>query len=103
MPEEIETTTGNFIGGRCGCGAVYAYDSTGHNVGQAYLDALALACGDDWDKALSLDSETDYEEAVFNYDMRSHRLRPVRDIRRDFSGKIVFIKLGKKRINDTNL
>jgi hypothetical protein len=96
VPENIKTETGDFMGGRCGCGAVYACDPTGHNVGQTYLDALIYACGDDWDKFNSLDCDKDYREAVFNYDVRSHKLMEIEDIRRNFSGKIVFIKLEGK-------
>ncbi len=102
IPAKIETVTGYFIGGRCDCGAVYACDPSGHNVGEAYLDALSYACGEDLDKVYSLDSDKDYSEAVFDYDLNSHKMREIRDIRRDFSGKIIFIKLGQKRINDIN-
>lgn len=96
MPENIKTETGDLLGGRCECGAVYVCDPTGHNVGQTYLDALIYACGGDWDKFNSLDCDKDYSEAVFNYDIRSHRLVEIQDIRRDFSGKIFFIKLESK-------
>lgn len=95
-PEEIKTETGGFIGGRCECGAVYACDPTGHNVGEAYVDALAYACGEGWAGFDSLDPGENYREAVFNYDLRSHRLWEVRDIRRDYSGKIIFIKIESK-------
>ncbi len=95
IPENIKSEGGDFLGGRCSCGAVYACDPTGHNVGQAYLDALMYAYGDDWDR-LNSSGETDYSEAVFNYDVRTHRLTPVEDIRRDFSGKIFFVKLRGK-------
>ena len=96
LPENITTMTGDLLGGRCECGAVYVCDPTGHNVGQTYLDALAYACGDDWDKLNSLDSDKDYSEAVLNYDIRMHRLVEIEDIRRNFSGKMVFIKLAAK-------
>ncbi|HWR59649.1 MAG TPA: hypothetical protein VN328_12250, partial [Thermodesulfovibrionales bacterium] len=78
MPERVKTASGDFIGGRCACGAAYACDTTGHNVGEAYLDALSYACGDDLDKVYSLDSDKDYSEAVFNYDLNSHRLREIK-------------------------
>lgn len=94
-PGDIKTETGEFIGGRCGCGAVYACDPTGHNVGEAYLDALTYACGEDWECFNSLDPEKNYREAVFNYDIRTHRLQDIKDIRRDYSGKIIFIHVGK--------
>ncbi len=92
-PENIMTESGDFMGGRCDCGAVFVCDPTGHNVGQAYLDALMYACDGDWDRLNALSPDADYSEAVFNYDMRIHRLTPVEDIRRDFSGKLIFIKL----------
>lgn len=94
-PENIKTAAGGFIGGRCECGAVYACDPTGHNVGEAYLDALEYASGEGRDIFSSLQSDEHYEEAVFNYDLRTHRLWNIKDIRRDYSGKIVFIKVVK--------
>jgi hypothetical protein len=88
-PENIKTEMGQCIGGRCSCGAVYSLDPTGHNVGEAYLDALVLAFGEDWGQV----AEGAYTEAVFTYNARIHRLSPVSEIRRlDSSGKIVFIK-----------
>lgn len=95
MPKEIRTEIGGFIGGRCSCGAVYACDPTGHNVGEVYLDALVYACDEDWNSFHSLDPEKNYSEAVFNYDLRTHRLQDIRDIRRDYSGKIIFILVRK--------
>jgi len=56
--EEIRTKFGNIIeGGRCGCGAVYVYDGSGHNVGDAYVDGLTLVCNGDLDRAWSLTPE----------------------------------------------
>ncbi len=92
-PTEIKTETGGFTGGRCECGAVYVSDPTGHNVGEAFAEALAYACGDDWGGFESLPEGQNYREAVFNYNQRTHRLWEVRDIRRDYSGKIIFIKI----------
>lgn len=97
FPETIETETGGFIGGRCPCGAVFACDPTGHNVGEAYLDALTHACGEDWGLFYSLGAGDDYEEAVFNYDLRTHRLWAVRDARRDYAGKIIFVRIKRNR------
>jgi len=48
-------------GGRCPCGAVFVVDETGRLGGQALLDALALACDGDLDRAVKLDSKRDYE------------------------------------------
>lgn len=87
-PEPIKTATGECIGGRCGCGAVFVVDETGHNVGEAYLDALTLLFGE----ALNLLSGEPYREEVFSYNRRTHTLETVRDIRRlDTSGKIIFL------------
>jgi len=94
-PEAIRTETGEFTGGRCECGAVYACDPTGHNVGEAYLDALIYASGGDWNKVQSIDAES-FHEAVRNYDMGAHRMWEIRDIRRDYACKIIFIKVGPK-------
>lgn len=93
VPEDIKTEMGEFTGGKCECGAVYAYDPTGHNVGEAYLDALSFACSEDWSILNTLTPGDDYKEAVFNYDLRTHRFTTIKDIRRDFSGKIVFVKI----------
>jgi hypothetical protein len=98
-PDEVKTETGEFTGGICGCGAVFACDPTGHNVGEAYLDAITFACGGDWSRCFSLSPEENYSEAVFNYDPRAHKMWPVKDIRRDHSGKIVFIKIDSAATN----
>lgn len=89
-PDRLETEMGETLGGRCGCGAVYTFDPTGHNVGEAYFDALSLAYGKEW----SLASEDTYVEEVLNYDARKHRLTPIKEIRRlELSGRMVFIKV----------
>jgi hypothetical protein len=92
-PTEIKTETGGFTGGKCECGAVYVCDPTGHNVGEALAEALAYAYDKDWGGFEALPAGEKYREAVFNYDQRTHRLWEVRDIRRDYSGKIIFIKV----------
>jgi hypothetical protein len=48
-------------GGCCPCGAVFVVDETGRLGGAALLDALALACDGDLDRAQTLDSKKDYE------------------------------------------
>jgi len=49
------------LGGRCACSAVYVLDETGRDGGQALMDAQALACGGDLDRALELEDGVDYE------------------------------------------
>jgi hypothetical protein len=74
-PEEIKTGFGStFTGGRCGCGAAYVYDQGGHNLGEAYVDALVYACDGDWDRAWSLIPDKDYEVREMSYDSRRSRL-----------------------------
>lgn len=93
IPEDIKTASGSFTGGRCSCGTVFVCDPTGHNLGEAYLEALLYACDEDWGVFNSLNADIRYDEAVFNYDLRAHRLWNTRDVRRDYSGKIIFIKV----------
>lgn len=74
-PSDIRTKLGNiFSGGSCSCGAVYVYDRTGRNLGEAYVDALVFACRDDWDKAWKLIPEEDYNIQPMCYDEVSHML-----------------------------
>jgi hypothetical protein len=49
------------LGGRCDCGAVYVIDETGKDGGAALLDAQALACDGDLDRALRLDAKVDFQ------------------------------------------
>ena len=59
--------------GRCSCGAVYAFDVTGHNLGTAMIEALVVACNGDWDLAFNLLPEDDYlAKQVDHYDMETH-------------------------------
>ncbi len=80
---------GEFPVGECQCGAVYACDATGHNVGAAMVEALVHACNDNWDFAWELLPEDDYLTGrIENYDEQSHEVvdkgnvdgRPVRGV-----------------------
>ena len=75
--------------GRCGCGAVYSCDPTGHNIGAAIVETLVLACDNNWDFAWDLLPEEDYLTGrVEDYDELTHQVvntknmdgRPVRGI-----------------------
>ncbi len=73
-PTEIRTRFGNtFTGGRCECGAIYVYDRSGHNLGDAYVDGLTYACNGDADRAWSLTPDVDYEVVELSYDARRNR------------------------------
>jgi hypothetical protein len=84
--------------GTCQCGAAYAYDATGHNLGIAMTDALVFACGGDWNRAWDLLPDQDYREAmVENYDEIIHRIVPggVYEGRR-IAGALYFISLDRE-------
>lgn len=77
------------------CGAVYAYDATGHNLGAAFIEALLFACNEDDDLAFSLSYGDDYTDAVIgNYDIYTHSI--VADkVQNDryVRGVLLFVKL----------
>ena len=85
------TEFGPIISGKCNCGAVYVCDPTGHNVGEAYGDAVALAKGD-WDIG-ELDSDA-YDLREMDYDMRSHSRVSVKGMN-FHAGKLIFIKMSE--------
>ncbi len=59
--------------GQCTCGAVYACDVTGHNLGTAMIEALVVACRGDWDLAFDLLPDEDYiEKQINHYDLETH-------------------------------
>lgn len=96
-PAEISTRLGFITGGRCDCGAVYVYDASGKNMGEAFMDALAFICNDDWDLALTLDRDTDYEDTMLTYDHTTHTVAAKRcdDTRYKSNNNLLFVKLKK--------
>lgn len=77
-PAEIpEASSKDMALGTCQCGAVYAYDATGHNLGSAMSEALVYGCRGDWDLAWDLLPDEDYLQArLEHYDMDSHLIVP---------------------------
>jgi hypothetical protein len=73
-PRELETENQSEMPvGKCSCGAVYACDVTGHNLGTALVEALVFGCNGEWDLAWDLVPEEDYMEGqVNNYDLDTH-------------------------------
>lgn len=93
-PADIPTDLGFFYGGVCRCSAVYACDPTGRNLGEAYMDALAYACNQDWERALSLTPEEDYSEVVLSYEPRTHTIHfKGMGCQGTATGRLFFIKL----------
>ena len=86
------------IGACSYCGAIYAYDVTGHNMGSAFIEALLFACNEDDYLAFSLSHGTDYTDAVVgNYDIVTHKVAPDK-VHQDryVRGALVFVKLGQE-------
>ncbi|MGE5841801.1 MAG: DVU0298 family protein [Deltaproteobacteria bacterium] len=83
--------------GSCTCGAVYACDVTGHNLGTAMIEALVHACSGDWDCAWDLTPDEDYlDKQLKNYDFETHHIihAGVYEGRR-IAGVLYFIRLNK--------
>lgn len=99
--QEIRTRFGNtFDGGICRCGAVYVYDRSGHNMGEAYVDALTFACRGDWDLAWSLIPDVDYELIEKSHNARKSKYSK-RPAGRDRTPGYIFIRL-KQPAKPTN-
>lgn len=89
-PEEVTTEFGNVLSGRCNCGAVYVCDPTGRNVGEAYMEALAIAKGD-WNVHLIGEGE-DYMVKEINYDLKSNT-QIYSSSKQEIGGKLIFVRL----------
>jgi len=74
-PEVDPKREGDFYKWPCPCGAVGAYDATGHNLGDALMEAIAFACDDDWERALDMEADKDYEiKYLDGYHHSDHRV-----------------------------
>ncbi|MFP4037981.1 MAG: DVU0298 family protein [Desulfobacteraceae bacterium] len=94
----VELTTrraGELPLGSCSCGAVYACDESGRNVGSAQVEALVFACDMDWDLAWDLLPDEDYrQEIVERYDLMTHLIIPGGFFEnRRISGVLFFVRL----------
>ena len=96
-PKELSTRRGGEMPvGACSCGAVYACDETGHNLGSAMIEALVFGCDMDWDLAWGLESEEDYlQEVVENYDLHNHVIVSAGAYEGRKTGALYFIRLHK--------
>ena len=76
-PKEVEGQWFEFDGGTCACGAAFALDPTARNGGAVLLQAIVMAAGGDWDKALAIAPGEDYDDTpVTHYHPLSHSLSP---------------------------
>lgn len=74
-PEVDPKREGDFYKWTCSCGAVGAYDATGHNLGDALIEAIVFAYEDDWEKALAMEPEKDYDVRYLDgYHRGDHRV-----------------------------
>ncbi|MBA3006063.1 MAG: HEAT repeat domain-containing protein [Proteobacteria bacterium] len=91
----IERKMHEFKVGRCGCGAVYSCDPTGHNIGSAIVETLVLACDNNWDFAWDLLPEDDYLTGrVEDYDELTHQVINTKNIDgRPVRGVLYFVRL----------
>jgi len=92
-PEDTQTEFGKVLYDRCSCGAVYVCDPTGHNTGEAYMEALALLKGN-WDMDI-LDPGFDYEAEEMDYDLRSNTRIYAKGMA-GHSGRLLFLRLKKE-------
>jgi hypothetical protein len=92
-PDVQPREEGDFYKWVCSCGAVGAYDATGNNLGEALMEAIAFAYDDDWEKALDMEADKDYDIRYIDCYRRSeHRvLRGHRSYRTGFAA-FVFVK-----------
>lgn len=98
-PADIPTQLGFFTGGVCSCGATYAFDPSYKNMGEAFMDALTYACKEDWDYALSLESEKDYDMQYLHYNDRDHSVTPRKQAKNPYqlTGNLIFILVKREK------
>ncbi|MFN4196614.1 MAG: DVU0298 family protein [Caldimicrobium sp.] len=85
----------DYQAGLCECGAIFVVDETGFSRGAVFLEALLIACDGDWELALSLLPNEDYQEIwIENYDPLTHTIpgSPMYEGRK-IRGALCFIKL----------
>ncbi|MFN3505429.1 MAG: DVU0298 family protein [Caldimicrobium sp.] len=85
----------DYQAGICECGAIFVVDETGFSRGAVFLEALLIACDGDWDLALNLIPNEDYQEIwLENYDPLTHTIpgEPIYEGRK-IRGALCFLKL----------
>ncbi len=84
----------NFFKWTCACGALGIFDATGNTMGEAMLEGLLLACGEDWEKAAALEADRDYEvKFLEGYSRHEHRVLGLQRTYKSGFGAFVFIRL----------
>lgn len=86
-PESRITEFGDVIYGRCDCGAIYVCEPTGHNQGDALLDAMLLVSPEGIE---NVEFGVNYELRERDYDLRTHQYVYMKTSR--FQGRLFFIR-----------
>jgi len=95
-PKSLPIGYSDFEGGVCECGSVYVCDVTGKNRGAAFVEALLIACGGNWDLAWDLSPEEDYVDIwIEDYDYQSHKIVEWHPTNYRPKGVLCFIKLSR--------
>lgn len=84
-------------GGVCGtCGAIYIVDLTGKNLGEVMMQTLGLAAERLSKDISEMAGGLDYEDAVLNYDIRSHRSTGVSKGFMNGQGRLYIVKVKRR-------
>ncbi|MCX7793083.1 MAG: HEAT repeat domain-containing protein [Thermodesulfovibrionales bacterium] len=89
-PGELKNGFADIIGGRCRCGALYAYDPSGRALGETLMDSLAILCKGDYNKAVSLEEGKDYLVKYFIYEPGLNRIVRTGSVS---SRRMIFVKI----------
>jgi hypothetical protein len=84
-------------GGICACGAIFLVDPTGKNVGTVMVQALGMAADALAKDVSDLVPNQDYEDAILNYDWRTHRSTGVSTGFMDGFGRLYVVKVKKRK------
>ncbi|MCX7988981.1 MAG: hypothetical protein N2647_06035 [Thermodesulfovibrio sp.] len=86
-PEDTNTNFGEIMYGKCQCGAIYVCEPTGHNQGEALVNAMMLASPEGIE---NIELGVNYELRDKAYDCRTHQYVYLKN--QLFSGRLFFIK-----------
>jgi len=86
-PQQTMTEIGEVISGKCECGAIYVCEPTGHNQGDALVDAMLLASPEGIE---NIELGVNFEIRERDYDYRTHQYVYIKNW--PFNGRLFFIK-----------
>lgn len=86
-PQDTNTEFGEIMYGNCECGAIYVCDPTGHNQGEALVNAMMLASPDGIE---NIELGVNFELRDKAYDYKTHQYVYLKN--QIFFGRLFFIK-----------